>query len=144
MPIVWQAEIHLLLVQSEHRSGLAWEFLLMQCSVGMTLSSMALALGYCLFGWAKSQFGGTRVSKRGDFTQGCPVASVVSQVTGEAFPLGRALEVAQWLDWVCPNLSLTDKRSSSHMAALWRMVHNSKQQSRVLLFPSSPVSVSFW
>lgn len=70
MPIVWPAEVHLVLGQSEHGSGLAWEFLLMQCSVGMSPCRMALALGYCPFIWAKSHFGGTQVSETGDFTQG--------------------------------------------------------------------------
>lgn len=144
MPVVWQAEDHLVLGQSEHWSGLAWEFLLMQCSVGMSLCRMALALGYCLFIWAKSHFGGTQVSETGDFTQELPVASVVSQVKGGAFPLGKAMEVPHWLEGVCPNLSLTDKHTSSHMAALWRMLHNSKEQSRVLLLPSPPASVSLW
>lgn len=56
-------------------------------------------LGYCLFIWAKSQFGGgTQVSETGDFTQGLPVASVVSQGKGEAFALGTATEVAHQLN----------------------------------------------
>lgn len=59
---------------------------------------MPLALGYCLFIWAKSPFGGTRVSETGDFTQGLPAACVVSQVKGEAFALGKAMEVAHGLD----------------------------------------------
>lgn len=113
MPVVWQAEAHLVLCQSEHRSGLAWELLLMQCSVGMSPCRMALALGYCFFIWAKSQFGGTQVSETGDFTQGLPMASVGSQVKGEAFPLGKAMEAAHWLNWVCVNLSLTDKCTSA-------------------------------
>lgn len=143
MPVVWQAEAHLVLGQSEHWSRLAWEFLLMQCSVGMSLCRMALALGYCLFIWAKSNFGGTQVSETGDFTQELPVASVVSQVKGGAFPLGKAMEVPHWLEGVCPNLSLTDKHTSSHMAALWRMLHIQRSRAESccflhhqLLFPS--------
>lgn len=134
MPVRWQAEAHQVLGQSEHRTGLAWEFLLMQCSVGMSPCRMALALGYCLFIWAKSQFGGTWVSETGDFTQGLPVASVVSQLKGEAFALGKAMEVACWLDWVCPNMTLTDKRSSSHIAALWRTEQDERSRAQCCCF----------
>lgn len=90
MLVVWQAEAHLVLSQSEHRSAMLCRDVSLQDGS---------CLGYCLFIWAKSQFGGgTQVSETGDFTQRLPVASVVSQGKGEAFALGTATEVAHQLN----------------------------------------------
>lgn len=93
--LVWQAEAHLELSQSEHRSGNSSHAVLCRDASLQDGS----CLGYCLFIWAKSQFGGgTQFSETGDFTQGLPVASVVSQGKGEAFALGTATEVAHQLN----------------------------------------------
>lgn len=78
-----------------------------------------------------------------DFIQGFSQASVALQAKGEAFPLGKATEVAHWLDGVCPNMSFTDKSSSSCTAVLWGKVQGWKQQSRTL-FPPVPASASPW
>lgn len=75
MPVVWQAEAHLVLCQSEHRSRLVCEFLLMQCSVGMSPYRMALALGYCLLFGPNPSLVGPRSVRQGTSHRGflCPL-----------------------------------------------------------------------
>jgi len=95
MPVVRHAEAYLVLGQPEHRLGLAWEFLFLGCYAGMSPCQVALALGYFLHTWTKSQSNGARVSEKGDFIQRVPQTSVALQGKGEAFPLGKATEVTR-------------------------------------------------